>query len=110
MIDSLKSYEETINKPGVTFVVFISEWCPDCHVADRFMPHLETMYPDFNVIRVNRESLPQLSNHLNIYGVPSFLLYKNGTLIGQFISRSRKSFDEVKSFIESTCQKEGCET
>lgn len=107
-IKDLSSYEEHVLKDGLSLVVFYSDWCPDCHYADTFMPRLETIYPQIRFYLVDRGDIPELAKALNIYGVPSFLLYNNDEECSRYVNKYRKTFIDVQSFIETSLTKKGC--
>jgi thiol-disulfide isomerase/thioredoxin len=107
-IKNITSYEDLVLKEGLSLVVFYSDWCPDCHYADTFIPRLEAIYKDISFYLVDRGDIPELAKALNIYGVPSFLLYSNDNECARYVDKKRKSFIEVQSFIETSLAKKGC--
>jgi thiol-disulfide isomerase/thioredoxin len=107
-IKDIASYEDYVLKEGLSLVVFYSDWCPDCHYADTFIPRLEAMYPQLSFYLVDRSDIPELAKALNIYGVPSFLLYNNDEECGRYVDKYRKTFIDVQSFIETSLTKKGC--
>lgn len=42
-----------------------------------------------------------LAKHLEIYGIPSFLVFKDHDEVGRLVNKLRKSYKEVKTFIEN---------
>ncbi|MGB3102380.1 MAG: thioredoxin family protein, partial [Psychrobacillus psychrotolerans] len=38
---------------------------------------------------------------LDIFGIPSFLAYENGEEKGRFVSKDRKTREEIESFLQS---------
>jgi len=51
---------------------------------------------------MDRDLELELAMHLNIYGIPSFLMFSQGEEIGRFVSKFSKSYLEVRSFIEES--------
>lgn len=107
-IKDITNYEQLVLKDGLSLVVFYSEWCPDCHYADTFMPRLESMYPQITFYHVDRGDIPELAKALNVYGVPSFLLYNNEEICARYVNKQRKTFIDVQTFIEMSLTKKGC--
>ncbi|MFW5841863.1 MAG: thioredoxin family protein [Bacillota bacterium] len=107
-IKDIISYEQHVLKAGWSLVVFYSHWCRDCHYADTFMPRLETLYPQITFYLVDRGDIPELAKALNIYGVPSFVLYYNDKECTRYVNKNRKTFIDVQSFIETSLTKKGC--
>lgn len=107
-IRDITNYEQLVLKDGLSLVVFYSNWCPDCHYADTFIPRLESLYPHIAFYLVDRGDIPELAKALNIYGVPSFLLYNNEEVCARYVDKHRKSFIDVQTFIETSLTKKGC--
>ncbi len=100
-INTLKAYEEVLEKKQYSVMVFTSHWCIDCLTIKPVLKRLEKLYPTVNFYWVNRERVSQLSIHLNIVGVPSLLFYEQDRCIATLISKKPKSFKMLQTFIES---------
>ena len=101
-IKTLEEFYTQVEKDELTFVYFYTTWCPDCFMVKPFLPRLEKEHKEMTFIQVDRDDLLDLSSHLGIYGIPSFLLFKNGEELGRFVDKNRKSYLQVKEFIENT--------
>jgi thiol-disulfide isomerase/thioredoxin len=105
----LKSTEEFYNvveSNKLCIVYFYTKWCPDCFMMKPALPRLEKDYPEITFYSFNRDSDIHLAKHLEIYGIPSFLIFNNGDEIGRYVDKKRKSYIEVKTFIEEVLTKE----
>lgn len=103
-VETLEAYQDSI-KDGLTVVKFYTDWCPDCHRIDPFMPELEAAYsPKLKMIQIDRDKLPDLCQELNILGIPSFVAFKDGTEIVRFVSKLGKSRQEVEEFLDRAVQ------
>jgi thiol-disulfide isomerase/thioredoxin len=60
---------------------------------------LETEFKDVLFYSFNKDKNIKLAKHLNIYEVPSFIIYKNGDEITRLVNKNRKSYQEVREFI-----------
>ena len=98
-LQSLEHFEELKN--GSTIFVFSADWCPDCHFIDPFMPELIDKFNTFTFIEVNRDQFLDLCIELGIIGIPSFLAYENGEELGRFVSKDRKTQEEIEEFISN---------
>ncbi|MFD2613731.1 thioredoxin family protein [Paenibacillus gansuensis] len=88
-----------------TIAVFKTTWCPDCHFIDPFMPELEASYGDrLNFIHVDRDDMPELCEELNILGIPSFIAFKEGKELIRFVSKLRKSREEIEQFLDRSLE------
>lgn len=99
-LQSLEEFEQLKNN-GKHIFVFSADWCPDCRFADLFLPEIEETYTEFGFVHVDRDDFIDLCTQLNIYGIPSFIAYNNGEELGRFVSKDRKTKEEVESFINS---------
>ncbi|ANE45053.1 thiol-disulfide isomerase [Paenibacillus swuensis] len=94
-------FKERIADPKPTIVVFKTTWCADCHFIDPFMPELEANYAEqLNFLHVDRDDLPEVCEELNILGIPSFIAFKEGKELIRFVSKLRKSRDEIEQFLD----------
>lgn len=94
-------FRERIGGEGVTVAVFKTTWCPDCHFIDPFMPELEQAYADrLSLVEIDRDDLPELCGELNILGIPSFIAFKEGRELIRFVSKLRKSREEIQQFLD----------
>ena len=53
MINDYDSYEEALLKPGRKVMVFMSDWCPDCHYMETYLKHIESLYQSIKFYTVN---------------------------------------------------------
>ncbi|KKB39343.1 thioredoxin family protein [Bacillus thermotolerans] len=80
--------------------LFSADWCPDCRVIEPVLPEIEEAFPEFTFVYVDRDEFIGLCAELNIFGIPSFIAYENGTEIGRFVSKDRKTKEEIEQFIQ----------
>jgi thiol-disulfide isomerase/thioredoxin len=97
-IETAEQYKEVI-QTGKTMMVFSADWCPDCQVIKPVLPELEQQFSDYEFYYVDRDKLLDLCIELDIFGIPSFVAYENGKEIGRFVSKERKTKEEVEQFI-----------
>jgi thiol-disulfide isomerase/thioredoxin len=67
-----------------------------------YLGRLEQDFPDHTFISIDRDKFIDLAKHLEIYGIPSFLVFQDGDEIARLVNKLRKTYQEVKTFIEST--------
>lgn len=79
--------------------MFTAGWCPDCRVIDPVMPEVEDKHEEYTFVSVDRDEFIDLCIEKDIYGIPSFLAYKGGNEAGRFVSKDRKTQEEIESFI-----------
>ncbi|MFD0715230.1 thioredoxin family protein [Paenibacillus sp. GCM10027626] len=100
-----EAFRSAIASGRLTVAVFKTTWCPDCHFIDPFMPEVEQKYAEqLRLIEIDRDDLPDLCSELNILGIPSFIAFKNGQEVVRFVSKLRKSREEIEQFLERALQ------
>lgn len=97
-LQSMDHYNEVINGERV-ILMFSADWCGDCKFIEPFLPRLEADYPEFTFIHVDRDEFIELCQELNIFGIPSFVAYHEGKEVGRFVSKDRKTLEEIEDFI-----------
>jgi len=98
MIKTLEQFEQ-VTSSGKHIVVFSAEWCGDCIFIKPHLPAIEANFPAWKFSFVDRDDLIELCKDLDIYGIPSFLAFNNGEVVGRFVSKDRKTPPEIEAFI-----------
>jgi thiol-disulfide isomerase/thioredoxin len=81
--------------------VFKAVWCKDCHFIDPFMPEVERKYADkLTFVHIDRDELPDLCEKYNILGIPSFIAFVEGQELIRFVSKLRKTREEIEEFMD----------
>jgi len=98
-------FEQAIASRKPVVVKFYTDWCPDCHRIDPFMPEVEANYQDrLDMVAVNRDSLPELGQKLDVFGIPSFIAFREGKELVRFVSKLGKSRAEIEQFLDRVVQ------
>lgn len=97
-LQSMEQFEKLKKEERIIFM-FCADWCPDCKFLEPSMPRIEVDYPEYIFIHVSFDDYSQLSEELNISGIPGFVAYHNGEEAGRFVNKDRKTPDEVEDFI-----------
>lgn len=96
-LQSIEQFEQL--KQQATVFVFSAGWCPDCTFIDPFMPEVEAKFSDYTFIEVNRDDFIDLCQQLDVFGIPSFVAFKDGAEVGRFVNRDRKTQEQIEAFI-----------
>jgi len=100
-----EAFREAVASEGLTIAVFKTTWCKDCHFIDPFMPDLERHYEGkVTFIELDRDDLPDLCSELNILGIPSFIAFRESKELVRFVSKLRKSREEIEEFVDRAIQ------
>lgn len=98
-LQSKEQFQDWQQKEKVIFL-FSADWCPDCRFIDPFMPEVEEKYSEWSFVFVDRDDFIEICQEHDIFGIPSFLAYHQGKELGRFVSKDRKTQEEIESFIE----------
>ncbi|MDX8359248.1 MULTISPECIES: thioredoxin family protein [Bacillaceae] len=97
-LESVQQYNEVIQNDKV-ILMFSADWCPDCRVIEPVLPEIMEKYNTYSFYYVDRDKFVDLCVELNIFGIPSFLAFHNGEEVGRFVSKDRKTKEEIEQFI-----------
>ncbi|TMN21204.1 thioredoxin family protein [Lentibacillus cibarius] len=98
-LESVEQLNDHINSKNVV-LVFSADWCPDCRVIEPVLPEIEEAYPNFTFILVDRDQFIDICQEYDVFGIPSFIAFKNGKEVDRFVSKDRKTKDEILAFME----------
>lgn len=98
-LQSVEQFHELKNHVPVIFE-FTAAWCGDCRFIDPFMPEVVEKFSNYTFVKVDRDEFLDLCIELDVIGIPSFLAYDNGVELGRFVSKDRKTQEEIETFIE----------
>ena len=91
---------ETIGN-GKVVLFFTADWCPDCRFIKPARPEIEQDFSDYTFYEVDRDENIDLAAELNVFGIPSFIVYDNGKEIGRFVNKDRKTKQQVEDFLNN---------
>lgn len=98
-------YRARIAGEQVTVAVFKTTWCKDCHYIEPFMPDIEQAYAGrIAFIELDRDEFPDLCDELRILGIPSFVAFRQGEELVRFVSKLRKTREEIEQFLDRALQ------
>lgn len=98
-IHTLEDYKKAIENKSV--ILFTASWCPDCLFIKPFIGEVVEKFSQFTFYVIDRDEMIDLCKELDILGIPSFIGYENGQETGRFVSKFRKTREEIEEFIQS---------
>ncbi|GAA0429892.1 thioredoxin family protein [Lentibacillus halophilus] len=98
-LESMEQFQYYIDSKHVV-AVFSADWCPDCRVIEPILPEIEETYTDYTFLLVDRDRFINLCQTYDVFGIPSFIAFRNGKEAGRFVSKDRKTKEEIESFME----------
>jgi thiol-disulfide isomerase/thioredoxin len=100
----LESYEQftQMRATGKHLFLFSADWCRDCQVIEPVLPEIEAKFPEYTFVYVDRDQFIDLCGELSVFGIPSFIAFENNIELGRFVSKDRKTQEEIENFIRGT--------
>ena len=105
LIQTEQQFNEIIAEKKPTLAIFKAAWCKDCHFIDPFMPELETHYAEkLSFVTIDRDEHPDLCERYNVLGIPSFIVIREGQELTRFVSKLRKTREEIEQFLDRSVE------
>ncbi|MEC9485116.1 MAG: thioredoxin family protein [Candidatus Izemoplasma sp.] len=101
-ISTLKEFYNAIETHDKVITFWHTKWCPDCIVIKPHLPKLEKEFDAFDFLDIDRDELIDLAKHLEVFGIPSFIVFENGDEVDRLVNKRRKTYSEVKTFIQNS--------
>lgn len=90
---------EVLRHPGVVLVDFFTDHCSPCRMMSPVVDELAKERPDVIFVKVNAASNTEVAVQYRVSAVPTFMLFANGQVKGQFTGVRSK--EELASWIEA---------
>ena len=96
-----KSLEEIAHyiETEKTILFFTADWCGDCVFIKPHLPEIVAEFPDFKFLQIDRDEYIDLCQQWDVFGIPSFIAVNDGKEIGRFVSKDRKTKEEITNFL-----------
>ena len=95
------TFDEVIGSSDKPVLVdFWAEWCGPCKMIGPILEDLSTEYGDkLQIAKMNVDENQGVPAQFNIRGIPTLILFKNGTVAAQKVGALAKS--QLTAFIDS---------
>lgn len=82
--------KEVLDHKGRVFVDFHAEWCAPCKVTEPIVKELADEMKNIKFVSIDVDHNPQTSQQYSIFSIPTFLIFKDGQVVGQFVGAMGK--------------------
>ena len=95
------AFEQDVVKSSQPVLLdFWAEWCGPCKMIAPILDTIATQYKDkLRVVKLNIDENPKTPPKYNIRGIPTLLLFRNGTVAAQHVGAVSKA--QLESFLET---------
>lgn len=82
---------EVLNeKEKLVLVDFYADWCGPCRLMAPIVEELSQEMENVKFIKVNVDENSQLASQYSVLSIPTFLLFKEGKVVGQMVGALSK--------------------
>lgn len=95
--------KEVLEHKGAVLVDFYADWCGPCKITSPIIDELSKEIPEVKFVKINVDENQETASQYSIFSIPSFLIFKDGKVVRQFVgAQSKEGFEEeIKKALNS---------
>src|SRR6478752_6591202 len=75
-----ETFEETVNRPGITLVDWWASWCGPCRMFAPVFQAASEQHPDITFGKIDTEDQPGLSAAAGIRSIPTLMAFRDAIM------------------------------
>jgi thioredoxin 1 len=91
LIENEKQFDELVRGEKPLLVDFYADWCGPCRMQSPIVDAIAEENSDVVVAKVNVDDVPEVAEHFGIVSIPTLLIFKNGSVVKQFVGVTMKA-------------------
>ncbi|KXS18803.1 thioredoxin [Gonapodya prolifera JEL478] len=101
LVQSEDEWEAVLRK-GPVAVDFFAQWCGPCKMISPIFEKLsqDAKYKNIQFVKVDVDELEGVAAKQEISAMPTFLIFKNGTRIGEMVGASADGLVEMLNYLK----------
>ncbi|RZC75054.1 hypothetical protein C5167_050526 [Papaver somniferum] len=101
-IDQTQFSEIVLKSEIPVLVEFVADWCGPCRLMSTVINSASEEYEDrLKIVKINHDSNPQLIGDYKVYGLPAFIIFKNGKEVPESRREGAMSKAKLKDYIDA---------
>lgn len=100
-LETMEQFDEKVlNSNKLVLVDFWADWCIYCKLLAPTLEDLANQYEDkLDVVKVNADQFPKLTQDYQVMGLPTLLLFKGGALVDQ--TAGNQPIEALRQLVDS---------
>lgn len=82
--------KDVLDEKGLVFVDFYANWCGPCKMTEPIIEELSKEQTDIKFVKINVDENPDLTSLYQVFSIPTFMIFKNGQVVNQFVGAMSK--------------------
>lgn len=90
LLDKNNFETEVLKNKEIVLVDFFATWCGPCKMTGPIIEQLAEEVKNIKFFKVDVDQNQELSSQYQVFSIPTFLIFKNGQVVNQFVGAVSK--------------------